>query len=96
MTVVVGAQGEVREFRFHDGSYRDLPPAELSALLVELVNAARREMAATVAREMGPLAGFGDALRESMTGGTELERMFAPVRDSARRGPSTMDDDEEE
>jgi DNA-binding protein YbaB len=95
VTVVVGGQGEVREFKFHTDDYRHMPPAELSALLVELITSARSQMSAKVAEAFGPLAGFGSTLRDSMIGGSELDTAFEHLREQARREPTHPDDEED-
>jgi hypothetical protein len=91
---VVGAQGELRDVRFHGLEYRQLPPAKLSALLVELVGKARAEMAGKVSEAFAPFAGGGDFIRRSMTGGTELDEVLAPLR--AMRVPGDARVDEED
>ena len=84
ITVEVGSQGELRDLRFHSEDHRTMPSAELSALLIQLCNQARQQMAERVAAAYAPLTGFGAALRESMTGGSDWEKEFEPLR-AARR-----------
>jgi DNA-binding protein YbaB len=84
LTVTLGARGDVREIAFHGGGYRAMPPAELSAVLVETLNAARTELTEKVQAAFGPHRDFGRRLRESMTGGSELDGFLAPLADLMR------------
>ncbi|MFI9005899.1 YbaB/EbfC family nucleoid-associated protein [Actinosynnema sp. NPDC053489] len=94
VTVVVGAQGELRDVRFNGTGYRELPPAQLAATVVELAGRARAEMAGRVADAFGPLTGGAEFLRRSMTGGTELDEFLAPL-DALRMPGATGRDDGE-
>jgi DNA-binding protein YbaB len=87
VTVEMGSQGELRELRFHSEDYRAMPAAELSALLIQLCNQARQQMAEKVADALAPLSSFGAALRRSMTGGSDWEEALEPLR-AARGGGS--------
>jgi DNA-binding protein YbaB len=80
VTATVDAQGELGELKFHTNEYRSMAPAELSAALVEVVAAARKQAAAKVAETFQPFLGAGAKLRESMTGGSDFEELFAPLR----------------
>jgi DNA-binding protein YbaB len=96
VTATVAAQGELRELKFHSNDYRSMAPAELSAALVEVIAAARKQAAARVAETFQPLLGAGAKLRESMTGGSEFEELFAPLRAMRFSGtPAGVDDEEE-
>jgi DNA-binding protein YbaB len=85
ITVVVGGRGELREIKFHSEEYRSMSPAELSSVLVEVGNQAREQMARKATDALLPLSSFGAELRESMTGGTELEEQLAPLRAARQR-----------
>jgi hypothetical protein len=95
VTAVVGSQGELREFQFHSEDFRTMPAAELSAQLVALANEARAKMTKRVTDAFAPLSGFGERLRESMTGGSEIEDAFAALR-AARKAPAPAGHDDEE
>jgi DNA-binding protein YbaB len=86
VTVVVGGQGELREFQFHSEDYRSMPPAELSAILVQLCNQARQQVAQRATEALAPLTAFGQALRESITGGTPVEDLLGPLREARESG----------
>lgn len=83
-TVTLGGQGELRDIKFHTTDYGSMPPAQLSALLVETVNSAREQLAAKVRATFEPLSGVGTALRTSMTGGSELDGVLGPLREMLR------------
>ncbi|MET7685127.1 YbaB/EbfC family nucleoid-associated protein [Streptomyces sp. NPDC005423] len=54
--VTVGAQGDVRNLRFHDGTYRSMAPAQLSAVLLETIGQARARMARQVTDTYRPIS----------------------------------------
>jgi DNA-binding protein YbaB len=96
VTATVGAQGELRDLKFHSDEYRSMARAELSAALVEVVAAAREQAAAKVAETFQPFLGAGAKLRESMTGGSEFDELFAPLRAMGFSGmPASVDNEEE-
>jgi DNA-binding protein YbaB len=94
ITAVVGAQGQVVSLAFHTTGYRSMAPAELSKALTDVLNEARADMGEKVTESMRSFQGLGEMLRNSMTGGTELDELLAPLqamrpsakRDEARRG----------
>jgi hypothetical protein len=92
VTAVVGSQGELREFKFHSEDFRTMPAAELSAQLVALGNEARAKMARRVADAFAPLSGFGARIRESMTGGSDIEDAFADLRAARAIPPPGQDE----
>lgn len=85
-TVTMTGRGELKDIRFHGLAYATMPPAQLSALLVETVGAAQRQLAEKSRLAFEPLAGVGAALRTSMTGGSELDGVLGSLRDML--GPS--------
>jgi DNA-binding protein YbaB len=95
VTATVSAQGELRELKFHTDEYRSMARAELSAAVLEVVAAARKQAEGKVAETFRPFMGAGDRLRESMTGGSEFEKLFAPLR-AMRPSPSAAEVDDEE
>jgi DNA-binding protein YbaB len=84
LTVTLGARGEVREIAFHGEGYRAMAPAELSAVLVDTLNEARSELTRKVRSAFRPHRDFGRKLRESMTGGSELDGFLAPLSELMR------------
>lgn len=52
---VVGAQGELTTLEFLDGKYRSMAAAQLSASVLEAVNAARAEMTRQVMETFDPI-----------------------------------------
>lgn len=94
LSVTVGSRGEVREIAFHGDGYRRMAPAELSATLIETLNQAGAELAGRVRGAFGPHQHVGRRIRESMTGGTELDEFLAPLVELMRgRDEKTEDDD---
>ncbi|MFE2413408.1 YbaB/EbfC family nucleoid-associated protein [Kitasatospora sp. NPDC059408] len=86
ITAVLGAQGEVVSLTFHTTAYRSMAPAQLSAALTDVLNRARADMGAKVTESLGTFEGLGEMLRTSMTGGTELDELLAPLQ-AMRPGP---------
>ncbi|MCX4745830.1 YbaB/EbfC family nucleoid-associated protein [Kitasatospora sp. NBC_01287] len=80
VTAVVGAQGQVVSLTFHTTAYRSMAPAQLSGLLTDVLNEARADMGAKVTESMRSFEGLGELLRTSMTGGTELDELLAPLQ----------------
>lgn len=80
LSVEVGSQGELRDVRFHSEDYRTMPAAELSALLVQLCNDARRQMAEKVTASYAPLTSFAAEMRKSMIGGSDSEEALEMLR----------------
>ncbi|WP_051814028.1 YbaB/EbfC family nucleoid-associated protein [Kitasatospora sp. MBT63] len=80
VTAVVGAQGQVVSLTFHTTGYRSMAPAELAKAVTDVLNTARADLGDRVAATMGEFQGLGETLAASMTGGTELESLFAPLR----------------
>ncbi|WP_037913942.1 YbaB/EbfC family nucleoid-associated protein [Actinacidiphila yeochonensis] len=86
VSVVVGAQAEVREITFHTDDYRAMAPAELGTSLVELIARARTQMQDQVREGFGPLMGAGDEIRESMMGGSDVGSLFGELRKLVPQG----------
>ncbi|MFF7988826.1 YbaB/EbfC family nucleoid-associated protein [Kitasatospora xanthocidica] len=80
VTAVVGAQGQVESLTFHTTAYRSMAPAQLAKVLTDVLNTARADLGDRVAATMGEFKGLGETLAASMTGGTELDGLFAPLR----------------
>src|SRR4051794_8018756 len=69
VTAKVGPQGQVVSLTCHNTGYRSMAPAELSAVLVDVLNTARADMGEKITESMNSFKGLGDVLRQSMTGG---------------------------
>jgi DNA-binding protein YbaB len=80
VTAVVGGQGQVVSLTFNTTAYRSMAPAELSKVLTDVLNEARADMGAKVLESMRSFDGLGEMLRGSMTGGTELDELLAPLQ----------------
>lgn len=80
VTAKVGAQGQVLSLTFHTTAYRSMAPTQLAAVLTDVLNEARADIGDRVAESMSSFRGIGESLRTSMTGGTELEELLAPLR----------------
>ncbi|WP_333769018.1 YbaB/EbfC family nucleoid-associated protein [Streptomyces sp. IBSBF 2435] len=96
LEVTIGNRGDVQEIHFHGTDYRMMAPVELSAVLVETIAAARREMAGKVNAAFAPLRGFGARLRESMAGGSELDDVMAPLRAMLRPADRAVTTEQED
>ncbi|MBD0671491.1 YbaB/EbfC family nucleoid-associated protein [Streptomyces sp. CBMA156] len=81
VTATVGAQGQVVSLVFHTTAYRSMAPAQLGTVLADVLNTARADLGERMTERMGAFSGLGETLRASMTGGTELDELFAPLRD---------------
>ncbi|GLY73781.1 YbaB/EbfC family nucleoid-associated protein [Actinoallomurus iriomotensis] len=79
VTAKVGPQGQVVALTFHTTAYRAMAPAELGDVVADVLNEARAKLGEQVVEKMRSLSGIGEALRHSMTGGTELEELLAPL-----------------
>jgi DNA-binding protein YbaB len=79
VTASVGPQGQVVSLTFHTTAYRSMAPAELAGVLVDVLNEARARIGEQVVETMRSVSGIGEVLRHSMTGGTELEKLLAPL-----------------
>lgn len=82
LTVEIGAGNALKEIKFHGTAYRTMAPAELSALLIETINAAQREFATKMRDALLPYSGFGTKLRESLIGGTDVEKSIKAVEEA--------------
>jgi hypothetical protein len=80
LTVELTAGNILREIKFHGTTYRTMAPAELGTVLIETINAAQRELGDKMRDALSPFGGFGAKLRESLTGGTELDDAMKSVR----------------
>ncbi|GAA2096278.1 hypothetical protein GCM10009759_25320 [Kitasatospora saccharophila] len=79
VTAKVGSQGQVVSLTFHTDAYRSMAPAELGKALTDVLNEARAAVGEQVAARLGGFDGLGETLRLSMTGGTELDDVLAPL-----------------
>ncbi|WP_176930749.1 YbaB/EbfC family nucleoid-associated protein [Actinacidiphila guanduensis] len=96
LTVTVTGQGELKDIQFHSTDYAAMAPAQLSAVLVETINSARKELSEKIRGLFSPLENGGSALRSVLTGGSDLDRMVGPLRELLAPQAGTDTDDEEE
>jgi DNA-binding protein YbaB len=80
VTAKVGPQGQVVSLTFHTTAYRKMAPAQLADVLTEVLNEARARVGEQVTEAMRSVSGIGEVLKLSMTGGTELDGLLAPLR----------------
>ncbi|WP_326553461.1 YbaB/EbfC family nucleoid-associated protein [Micromonospora sp. NBC_01813] len=85
MTVVVGAQGELKELTFLGQAYRTMAPTDLAKAIVGAYQQARSQMAAETEEAVRAFVERGTQIRARMTGDNPLEDLLAPIRDEARR-----------
>ncbi len=80
VTATVSAHGEITDLKFHTEDYRSMPPAQLGAVLMATVNAARTKMSSQVGGKVRPLMQQQDSLADGMFGGSSVEDLLAPLR----------------
>ncbi|MFG2910189.1 YbaB/EbfC family nucleoid-associated protein [Kitasatospora sp. NPDC048286] len=68
VTAKVGPQGELLALNFHTTAYQSMAPAELSAVLKDVLNEARARMGDQLTAEMRGFEGVGETLRMNFTG----------------------------
>ncbi|MEU7042753.1 YbaB/EbfC family nucleoid-associated protein [Streptomyces varsoviensis] len=86
VTATVSAHGEITDLKFHTEDYRDMPSAQLAAVLMATVNEARAAMSAQVGGKVRPLMRQQDSLVDGMFGGSSVEDLLAPLRAMRPRG----------
>ncbi|MFB7614109.1 YbaB/EbfC family nucleoid-associated protein [Kitasatospora sp. NPDC056181] len=88
VTAKVGPQGEILALTFHTVSYQSMAPAQLSAVLMDVLNEAKARMGDQIAKSMRSFEGVGESLRLSLTGesdpdwpsiGLDLDALLAPL-----------------
>ncbi|MER7753275.1 YbaB/EbfC family nucleoid-associated protein [Kitasatospora sp. NPDC097643] len=90
VTAKVGSQGEVTALTFHTTAYQEMAPAQLAAVLKDVLNEARARMGEQIAASMRAFDGVGETLRLAVTGeredelpftadGFDLEALLAPL-----------------
>lgn len=99
VTAKVGPHGEVLGLTFHSTAYQTMAPAQLSAVLTDVLNEARARMGDRVARSMRGFEGVGESLRVSLTGdegevfgaggGLDLDTLLAPLTAMRPGDPAT-------
>lgn len=96
LSVTVGVSGEVKDIKFHRAEYATMAPAELSSILVDTINRAREQAAATAQAAFSSMAGFAATMRDSLAGGSDLEEIFSRLDGRTTTGvPEPGDRDEE-
>ncbi|WP_030246981.1 YbaB/EbfC family nucleoid-associated protein [Streptomyces sp. NRRL S-350] len=68
VTAKVGPQGEVLALSFHTTAYQSMAPAELGAVLKDVLNEAKARMGERITAEMRGFEGVGETLRMNFTG----------------------------
>jgi DNA-binding protein YbaB len=80
VTVTIGAKGEIGSLVFNTRAYRNMAPAELSSVLIDVLNRARGQMADKVASAYGSVTGLGPSVGDVLRGGTELDDVIGSLR----------------
>ncbi|MDH6707802.1 DNA-binding protein YbaB [Kitasatospora sp. MAA19] len=109
VTAKVGAQGEVLALTFHTTAYQEMAPAELAAVLKDVLNEAKARMGERISQSMRSFDGVGETLRLAVTGereedpllsalgGLDLDALLAPLtamRPGADRARTSHKQDE--
>ncbi|WP_017975489.1 YbaB/EbfC family nucleoid-associated protein [Actinopolyspora halophila] len=77
-TVTLDGNGELTELKFNTTGYRSMPPAELSALITETLQKARRQSLETMQELMGSPMGGAD-LNDLASGQADLADVLGKV-----------------
>ncbi|MFC4565727.1 YbaB/EbfC family nucleoid-associated protein [Nocardiopsis mangrovi] len=75
----INADGELVELKFRTTSYQSMPPAELSAAVMDVIKRARDKMQARVMEAFGPFAPEGIDMEAARTGGFDPAKMLADL-----------------
>lgn len=94
LTVVVGDHGKLTSVKFYGTDYQRMPPAQLSAVLVETINAARQELKDKVAEMFTPMREFGAKFRESINASLDINTEMAPLLAELRSNLAQQDKEE--
>ncbi|WFE28318.1 YbaB/EbfC family nucleoid-associated protein [Solwaraspora sp. WMMD791] len=84
MTVVVGAQGELKEIDFHGAAYRSMAGSDLARAILGAYQQARSKMAAETDQVVRSFVERGTGIRDTMVGDNPLEDLLGPIRQAAR------------
>jgi YbaB/EbfC DNA-binding family protein len=76
VSATVGARGEVVEIKFPSNAYRNLPPTELSAVIVRTIEQARQKALQAAAEVLDPLLPPALSARDLLSGTADLERLL--------------------
>lgn len=90
--ITLELDGRMKSIKFHGHEYAAMPPAQLSALLLETFNAAREKAMAKTSEAFGQYAAFGSDLRDSLIGGDEINDVFSGLDGlfgTSTKGPGT-------
>ncbi|MFJ9608054.1 YbaB/EbfC family nucleoid-associated protein [Kitasatospora sp. NPDC101176] len=90
VTAQVGSQGEVLALTFHTTAYQEMAPAQLAAVLKDVLNEAKARMGEQISRSMRAFDGVGESLRLAVAGegedellsvvsGLDLDALLAPL-----------------
>ena len=77
VAVTVDGRGAVTAIDFVSTKFRRMAPAELGSLLVETIEAARKEAAEQAAETFQPLFPAGVDLRAMLSGKVDFDQMFS-------------------
>lgn len=80
LTVTAGPRGDITKLKFNHDGYRDMSPAELSALVTETIDRARSAAAEKVREAMGPFTGPGGMTFDDLQSGNIDLRNIMPAR----------------
>jgi len=80
LTVTAGPRGDITKLKFNNGGYRDMSPAELSALVTDTINRARSAAAEKVREAMGPFTGPGGMTFDDLQSGNIDLQKIMPTR----------------
>ena len=76
VAVTVDGNGEVTEIKFRSDAYRSMPPAELGALLVEVISEGRRKSLQTTAGQLQNLLPADLSALSMFSGDMSLEKVM--------------------
>jgi DNA-binding protein YbaB len=76
VSVTVGGRGEVVDIKFPSTAYRNLPPAELSAVILRTIEKAREQALEAAAEVLDPLLPAALSARDLLSGTADLDRLM--------------------
>jgi DNA-binding protein YbaB len=84
ITVELDAAGELTSIKFNSQRYRRMAPAELSAVLIEVIRRARAESRQRMASAFKDMLPAGLHFDDVKSGKPDLDQMFDDARDEVR------------
>ncbi|MET7394107.1 YbaB/EbfC family nucleoid-associated protein [Dactylosporangium sp. NPDC005572] len=82
LSVTVDGRGEISDIKFLTRSYRTMPPAELTAMLIETIREARAQARTAMAEAFQPVFPPGSPLADIINGRVDLEAMMQQAMDT--------------